>query len=133
MGLYVLKPGLAVPEGVRPGPQFGGSFLVATGRSAVGPQQRETVRMVQEVELAVYVPPEIGIRGLLGTPYELGQLVVDDGVVHRTSLTMARPPGREATATGDLGSAATDLTCGLAARPAAQRGHAPPAGACAGP
>jgi hypothetical protein len=56
MRLYVLQLGLAVPERAAPGPQLGGSFLVATGRSAVGPQQREAVRMVQEVEVSVYVP-----------------------------------------------------------------------------
>ena len=95
MRLEVLQLGLAVPERAAPGPQLGGSFLVAAGRSPVGRQQREAVRVVQEVEVAVYVPLDVCGRGLLGAAYELGQLLVGDGGVHPTSLVMACPRGPE--------------------------------------
>ena len=53
------------------------------------------MRVVQEVEVAVYIPLDVRARGLLGAAYELGQLLFGDGGVHPTSLVMACSRGPE--------------------------------------
>ena len=82
---HVLVSRTAFGEAASPPPEFVRPILVPTGWPAVRRQQREAVSVVNQGEVAVRVPTDPGVGGLLSARYQFIEFLVT-WAIHRNIL-----------------------------------------------